>query len=168
MSKELNVFKYGFHENSWRHPISAIGQFFRNCRYAWQRATKGYCDWDRWGLDWFYSRLFADSIKSLIPTIGSPAEMPSEEWDKILREMAECFRLYWDEDDSLKNEYEDEFDAAFEQYEKEGKITEYFNRPRTELDVKFLEREKEIYETRREYLHKGLDLLSKYFEDLWD
>ena len=43
---DLNVFTYGYY--SWRYPknwFSNIKNFFRSIIRAWQRATKGYCDY---------------------------------------------------------------------------------------------------------------------------
>ena len=37
-------------------PITTIKGFFKNLKWAWQRATKGYCEKDVWNIDsWFLS-----------------------------------------------------------------------------------------------------------------
>lgn len=39
-----------------RTPISIIRRFFESLKWAWQRATKGYCEKDVWNIDsWFLS-----------------------------------------------------------------------------------------------------------------
>lgn len=52
---KLNVFHFGY---SHKFTLWNIKNFFRTLKWAWQRATKGYCDWDRWDLDFFYWRSF--------------------------------------------------------------------------------------------------------------
>ena len=38
--------------------IRTVGDFFRSIKWAWQRATKGYCDLDTYGVgDWFLNTL---------------------------------------------------------------------------------------------------------------
>ena len=38
--------------------VRTIGDFFRSLKWAWQRATKGYCDLDTYGVgDWFLNTL---------------------------------------------------------------------------------------------------------------
>ena len=44
-----------------------VGDFFRSIKWAWQRATKGYCDLDTYGVgDWFLNTLpdMLESIKN--------------------------------------------------------------------------------------------------------
>ena len=47
--------------------IRTVGDFFRSIKWAWQRATKGYCDLDTYGVgDWFLNTLpdMLESIKN--------------------------------------------------------------------------------------------------------
>ena len=47
--------------------IRTVGDFFRSIKWAWQRATKGYCDLDAYGVgDWFLNTLpdMLESIKN--------------------------------------------------------------------------------------------------------
>ena len=51
----LNVFKYGWNKwTSWRGFWSNIKNIPRVVKYAWARATKGYCEADLWDLDTTY------------------------------------------------------------------------------------------------------------------
>ena len=138
MNNKLNVFKFGFHECSWRHPFESIGQFFINCYYAWQRATKGYCDWDLWDLDIFYRQLFINSLQDFKErTIGHPANMTEEEWNNYLTEMIEHFKkseTWLEKDDEINDSVDDIIEA---QKEKD------------------------------EHLKQGLEMLYNHFGSLW-
>ena len=57
---DLNVFKYKTYS---RNPIKNIRNFFQKIKYIYQRASKGYCDWDLYDLDNFYLNLLSKSIK---------------------------------------------------------------------------------------------------------
>ena len=57
-TRELDVYKFD-HE---RNPFKKIRLFFARRRFAKQRAHKGFCDWDMWDLDTFWSQLFIDSL----------------------------------------------------------------------------------------------------------
>ena len=60
----LDLTKFGY--LSWRYPhniIHNIGQFFRNLRFMWQRAKRGFADCDFWSLCDFYTSLFISSLE---------------------------------------------------------------------------------------------------------
>lgn len=94
---ELNVFKNGYH--NWKCPIYNIKQFFRNCKYAWQRATKGYSDWDIWDLDTYYSDLISNSMLQFADEINS--RMTYDEWVEKIRSIAHKIKA--------SNDYEDKY-----------------------------------------------------------
>lgn len=138
MNNKLNVFKFGFYEYSWRHPLESIGQFFRNCHYAWQRAIKGYCDWDLWDLDIFYRQLFINSLQDFKERAnGYPANMTEEEWNNYLTEMIGHFKkseTWLEKDDEIDKPADDIIEA------------------RKEED---------------EHLKQGLEMLYDHFNSLW-
>ena len=56
-----------------------VGDFFRSIKWAWQRATKGYCDLDTYGVgDWFLNTLpdMLESIKN--NRVGFPSVLQEE------------------------------------------------------------------------------------------
>lgn len=61
----MNVFKFSYYPwryiRNWGHNFK---QFFINIKWAFQRATRGYCDFDLWDLDYFYTKLFIDTLKN--------------------------------------------------------------------------------------------------------
>ena len=59
--------------------IRTVGDFFRSIKWAWQRAAKGYCDLDTYGVgDWFLNTLpdMLESIKN--NRIGFPSVLLEE------------------------------------------------------------------------------------------
>lgn len=73
-----------------------IPWFFRNLKYAYQRACRGYSDCDVWNLDSYLATLIAESLISLADdTVGYPISMSSPEaWDETLRNVAKHFSNY--------------------------------------------------------------------------
>ena len=79
-------------------------RFFRCIKWAWQRATKGYCDKDLWSIDEWFLSIMPDMLEGFKKTrIGYPGELSkafddkldedtlnklgNEMWDKILDDM---------------------------------------------------------------------------------
>ena len=59
--------------------IRTVGDFFRSIKWAWQRATKGYCVLDTYGVnDWFLNTLpdMLESIKN--NRVGFPSALQEE------------------------------------------------------------------------------------------
>ena len=59
--------------------IRTVGDFFRSIKWAWQRATKGYCDLDMYGAgDWFLNTLpdMLESVKN--NRVGFPSVLLEE------------------------------------------------------------------------------------------
>ena len=155
MKNELNVFKYDY--LPWKRPFNwpkNIKQFFKNFKYAWQRATKGYSDRDVWNLDVYYSELFYNTLTHLAETSHSyPGVKPWEnedDWYNYLTEMAYLFRSCIKEADER---YPDEFDYdnnAAEEVEKRFELSDIVaNQQVKEKNLAF-------------------DMLKKSFFQLWD
>ena len=73
----LNVFRYGYLK---KRPLSNIRQFFRNVKYAYQRSTKGYCDYDLWNLGDTILHLINQSLKEFTAkTEGYPIRFSESE-----------------------------------------------------------------------------------------
>lgn len=91
----LNVFES--YMCPWRHPsnwIPNLKQPFRRLKWAYQRATKGYCDYDVWDIDSWLSEIMHDMLKQLADiSNGYPANFVGPQtWKMELRRMADDFK----------------------------------------------------------------------------
>jgi len=113
-----------------------------------ERGRKGYCYADMWSWDNFFSSLVARSLKEFkskcqsYPSCG----ITWEEWMKTLDEMIECFEEQNRGVDNIPTKPTDN-----------PNIIEYDS-----------EKAEERLIHRKEKLHRGLELLEKYYYDLWN
>lgn len=154
--RKLNVWTYGY--NSSRHIFVNIRQFFRNIRYAWQRATRGYCDFDLYDLEHFYSQLFVDSLDDFTKNLhGAPLEFydaahdSTQPWRDYLQEMRQHF--YNSIEENLVQTNEIEYDHS--SHDEEAR-------------AKWVAREKEIQAWRDAEFAKGMQMLTDVYYHLWD
>lgn len=94
-NKNLNVFTMCAY-CPWRYPSnwwSNIKQFFRHFKWAWQRMTKGYCDFDCFALDDYYLKLIPATLRTLSEdTHGYPEKFNTpNKWQEELIGIAENF-----------------------------------------------------------------------------
>ena len=94
-NKNLNVFTMCSY-SPWRYPSnwwSNIKQFFRHFKWAWQRVTKGYCDFDCFALDDYYLKLIPSTLRTLSEdTHGYPEKFNTpNKWQEELIGIAENF-----------------------------------------------------------------------------
>lgn len=144
---ELNIFKKGYH--NWKCPIYNIKQLFRNCKYAWQRATKGYSDCDIWDLDTYYSDLISNSMLQFADETNSfTYGMSYDEWVEKIRSIAHKIKA--------SNDYENK-------YLEEISSLSYLELERPECVNKHLKEEKEANKITAE----GYKELGEIIEDLW-
>jgi len=175
----LNVFSYGYY--NWRCPLRNIKQFFRNIKYAYQRATRGFCDQDAWSLDSFYSELFYQTLNHLAENAyGSPYELELEEWQAILKEMAQHFYNSQEFGGSAINKEVAELSEKMHSYITNIKLVKVSdNASKMEYEYSdeeaynkaknaWLAKEKEASEYRQAEKDKACDMLKKYFFNLWD
>ena len=164
-TNNLNVFKTGYLPFNWypKNWIYNIKIFFRNFKYAYQRATKGYCDRDLWNLDYYYSNLLHASLLHFADaTICYPAFdfKEFEDWVNYLKEMASHFENIIDDD---SNEFavqaQEMLDKVYSEKDQD-KIEEYRARwlALEKQSSNFLTIEKDL----------AFDMLKKYFFNLWD
>ena len=159
MKKEeysLNVFTYGYY--NWKHPIHNIATFFHNLRRAWQRATKGYCDWDTWDLDQYYIQLIVDSLADFQKETNSyPSEISPEEWNKVLGEIQE--HLKEGRFNSHDNPWADKLPGLDRINDSDAETND--------IRAHFIEEENRLRQLEDEHLHAGLTLLTKWWHHLW-
>ena len=148
----MNIFSFGIYSHNPRWWLHNIKQFFKNIKYAWQRATRGFSDPDCWEFDSYLSRIISGGLKTLDKNRhGFPTELYSQlgeedgnqEWSKILSEIS----------------------AKMEKYER-LKSSEY---PPGNLPPEAI---MEWYETNQKEAENAwngaIDLLKKWHNDMWD
>lgn len=156
----LNVFKPFYYSR--RHPsnwFSNIKIFFRQFKYAWQRATRGYCDADLWDLDDYYTKLFCATLKDFSKNLDSvPSNFYNEidgmeKWREYLNEMITHLQNSLEPERVQQNEYEE---------------AHSLDPNNEELSNKYIERTREIHDWQTNELMEGLNMLIEVYEDLWD
>ena len=162
MKNELNIFTNGYMPwypcNWWSNAC----HFFRTIKWGWQRATKGYSDYDTWDLDIYYSNMMIASLSQFRAEVrGYPGYMDSiEEWYAILDKIIFLLKQA-NEDEPLeeKNDlaewYKEHLSASRKDDEIKAKVDQYYKR------------EEELYEIREQKRKEAFDLLAEYFGHLW-
>jgi hypothetical protein len=162
MKNELNIFTGGYMPWYPRNWWSNIRYFFRTIKWGWQRATRGYSDYDTWNLDVYYSNMMIASLGQFrAETKGYPGYMNSiEEWYAILDKIIFLLKQA-NEDEPLeeKNElagwYKEHLSASRKDEEIKAKADQYYRR------------EEELYEIRKQKRKEAFELLAEYFGHLW-
>lgn len=183
----LNVFKFGY--MSWKYPrnwFNNIKQFFCNIKYAYQRATKGYCTYDIWDIDTFHTNLIIDALTQFKKdTNGYPFVLESneldengeEKWNAILDEMIAHFANYRDTDIIDNNEYADDYFKRIDNATETGINEKWLHFMRVNEDKlsnedhamreQYRNKMKELAEYRKNELELGMQLLTKWYDNLW-
>lgn len=164
----MNIFKVSY--LPWRYfPnwFKNIGLFFRRFKWAWQRATRGYSDWDLWDLDQFYVKLFKDSLWALSEiTHGWPAnnDFPEfEDWTNYLKDISRLFDMSREE-----YIYENKLNPYYDEYMSTLKADDFLNSPHSEIRDKYFEEQERLDIKRIEYRNEAFEKMLKYFDALWD
>lgn len=178
MKNELNIFTGGYMPWYPRNWWSNIRYFFRTIKWGWQRATKGYSDYDTWDLDVFYSRLMIASMSQFRAEVqGYPFHMKSVyEWYDILDKMILLLKqANGDAPLEEKNDLEEWYDdflttRPFTQTKVEDGcrtyVTEYDEETKAKVD-QYYKREGELHEVRVQKRKEAFELLLEHYEHLW-
>ena len=178
MKNELNLFTNGYMPWYPRNWWSNIKYFFRAIKWGWQRAIRGYSDYDTWDLDIYYSRMMIASLSQFrAETMGYPGYMENiEEWYEILDKIILLLKQS-NEDEPL--EEKNELAEWYEEYvmtkpfnltvvDKVGQITQRKEDEETKAKIqKYYKREEELYEIRKQKLKEAFELMAEYFGHLW-
>lgn len=166
----LNVFKNYW--SPWKYPSNWIRNarvFFRQFKWAYQRVTRGFCDYDYWDLDTYLSELMAQSIKMLADnTHGYPGteEFPTyESWKEYLYKIVNLLRYSLNED--MPNEYEEAWTATW----KDKDILDALNNKtpeEKEISNKYFDKEYENECLKRKAQDQALDMIKHVYNNLWD
>lgn len=162
----MNIFKNYCYAKRYYifHPWKFVSQTFRNIKFAWQRATKGYCDYDYWNIDYYLLKLLPELFDDFRKNLhGHPCSFTEEEWDNfLLKEVIEPLRNAQEEQEVEINEFETEIFNYF----KDGSLTDMNYPP--ELWNKYMAREKEIDDWRDKQMRKAFASIIMNFWNLWD
>ena len=90
--------------------VRTIGDFFRSIKWAWQRATKGYCELDTYSVsDWFLNTL-PDMLEEIKKNYtGYPDELTEQEWNEILSRLTFLLREANKDTCTKVNPYDEEY-----------------------------------------------------------
>ena len=123
----MNIFSFGIYEHHPRWWFSNIKQFFRNIKYAWQRATRGFADPDWWEFDSYLSQTISGCLKEFDKKRhGFPSELyfqlgeeeANKKWSEILLKIAENMDQYEEAKAENKKESERLWNDAFDLLKK--------------------------------------------------
>lgn len=109
-------------------------------RRFWERGRKGYCYEDLWSFDNWLSKTLAKGLREFKAlNHGYPNDINDwDEWMAVLDEMIECFEEQTRDIENIAH------------------------------DENVLETWRKRHEHQKRQLHRGLELLEKYYYDLWD
>lgn len=202
----MSVFYDGYIE---RNPIKWLQRFGRQWKHAYQRATKGYCDADLFSINsWFlwtmpnmldemanrlhgYPNFPNDGTapKTQALDLSDENEGPSEgikKWRTTLQTMAQLIRDADEDNSSVKNQYEEEWSKAYDEFhekygflgkklegdtDKKKALTVHFPDEFPEwkdIMIKFREEEEKVLQKRADNFREGMAMFVKWFWDLWN
>lgn len=178
MKNELNIFTGGYMHWYPRNWWENICYFFRTIKWGWQRATRGYSDYDTRDLDVYYSNMMIASLSQFrAETVGYPGYMDSiEEWYAILDKIIFLLKQA-NEDEPLEEnnelaewykEYLDTKSFTMTVVDKVGGITQRQDDEETQSKVmQYYKREEELYKIRVQKRKEAFELLAEHFGHLW-
>ena len=162
----LNVFNQLY--SPWRYPSNWINNgrlFFRQFKWAYQRVTRGYCDYDVWDLDTHLTEYLAQTIEHLAKTSHSypgDEKFPTyEAWENYLMEIVNKLKYSLSE---LPNEYEEEWLKTWDH----NNIDKEKTPEEKEITNKFIETELANGNKKREAQNEALKMIYPIYNDLWD
>ena len=146
------------------HPWKIVSQTFRNIKFAWQRITKGYCEYDYWDIDCYLLKLLPELFDDFRKNLhGYPCSFTEEEWDNfLLKEVIEPLRNARDDQNVEINEFEEKVNDYF----KDKPLTD-MNCPQ-ELWDNYMARENEITNWRDKQMRRGFVAIITEFWSFWD
>lgn len=166
MKNELNIFTGGYMPWYPRNWLDNIKHFFRTIKWGWQRATRGYSDYDTWDLDVYYARLMIESLSQFrAETKGYPGYMDSiEEWYEILDKIIFLLKQA-NEDEPL--EEKNELAEWYGEYLRKDNHSADPDEETWNKIKQYYKREEELYEIRKQKRKEAFDLMAEYFGHLW-
>lgn len=189
MKNELNVFNHNYLPLSyWKNWFFNIKQLFKNIKYAWQRATKGYCDCDVWDLRNYLTYIMRDSISELseiahgFPGDDTPEGKSYNAWIKYLKKISFLLdksidRNFEEVDPYYPNKYEKEYeeliskpDRWIKEEQEDGSVLYTMNETPEEAKLrrKYINECIKNKKKRINDRNKAFEMLINRWESLWD
>lgn len=160
---------------NWKYFWKNLNGFRRDIVYAWQRANKGYCDQDTWGIDYWFLELMPRILIEFRDNMnGCPAELTQNQWIAEINKMVLCFLEANEETCSYTNKYWGTFPKGFvfEEDKDNPNFHHMIDPPMTEEEKNnkklWLEETVKISDYQEAMKKEGLELFVKYFNHLWD
>lgn len=150
MDQDLNVFKIPMPRWTLATLKMNIKGLARRCKWAYQRATKGFCDYDRYDLEHFYSRLLVASLREF----SAKGLNPNKEWREKLYGIADKLEFTFKD---FKNPYEERIIYL----RVNGKSCEKTLEKYREWDMR-------LNKLRVKMRAKAFKELEEVWDDLWD
>lgn len=144
-----------------------LNKRFNKLKYRIQRFKNGYADIDVDNINYWFTSIIPDMILSLKTKQGnSPQDVSADEWAEFLEAMADSFKEYNPDTCSQVNEFRDTWLKLI----KEEISTKHYQYTDEDLEIRnnFINREIEIKNHRKRMVNQGLNLFSKYFNNLWN
>lgn len=147
----------------------------RKIKWAYQRAKRGYSDYDSWDIDnWFFTiapEILNTYLKDLHswPGEGKYKNINSEEdWIKEITKLRDLFYECNIETCSETNPYDSKIDGLLDRYDKLSVIDNNLSEEDKDLWNNYCKRSLEIDDYIFKNKTKALKLFAKYIHDLWD
>ena len=136
---------------------SDIEYFFRK---QIQRIKYGFPSEQAWNFNWWHAEIVTPRLKHLRKNLnGHPGNLNMEEWENILDKIIWSFEHFSDEVDVI---YSDDYDHRYAVSEdKEGDKTYRSLNEKGTIDWT-------LVDEHNKRVQEGLDLFSKYYQNLWD
>lgn len=152
--------------------------FFRGFKYAYQRATRGYCDMDTWDLDIYYLNLFKNSLSAFTDLTNGWNDTKYETFDEYVTDIkSQIDKIdYVLSDVYEENEYWEEYSEILKTTQR-TKPSEYsdaavqvywdMNEEQKLIQEKFRNRDDEIKLKHEIVRNEVFDWLKENIQELW-
>lgn len=171
----MNLFKFPMRL---RYYLTKPWRFFRELyysfKYAWQRATKGYSFYDSMDMDDFLLHTIPGMLRDIANGDSFPGIEPFEtyeKWQDYCNSLADVFESLQEENWSDEhNEWQEEFDKAFEARHPNPNLTTTMDMTKEEADEickMYFEREKELAEERQKLIEDTFAELGRNLTKMW-
>lgn len=167
-----------------RHPVVSIKRIFKTFKWAWQRTTKGFSEFDAWEMDNYLFHLLPDMLDALAEEghgypemIGTLSEDESadcvkfrngEEWNAYLHEIAQHFRNADESQSPEQNEFADLVSPMYFLDCDKDCLDHSIIAQRELYWDQFVQRDRELQQYYVNELHHAMDMLKLAFFALWD
>lgn len=151
----MNVFKRVYRKGAIFKNLSMLP---RMIKLAWQRATRGYADYDVWAIDDWFMAIMPNMLTDLkeksvgTPYFGHGVEEDSKIWDSILDKMIYLLKEMNEDTSSQQNEFFDAYVVS-----DNPQICQAYRSRQAEVD-RYLETCKNEF----------FSLFTEHFYKLWD